>query len=376
MQGQQYLEAKLVYNYFRDYDPELGRYIQSDPIGLGGGINTYGYVGGNPINYVDPTGEAATLLAGCAAGAALGPIGCAVGAGALTIGTVWAINNGIDGTNDAIAKSSAGKTCPDDDDGDNGKCKRLRKRAENLRKEIYGKRIPTLENAHTNSFLPPKLVGIDENNNDLNILANEALYRFCFVEKNRIDSFSRIAAQAPAKQSELISTLFGLDTFNEFVRGFSPEIDGRYIDLVGVRAIQLSQKSLSLTGEQQQVKINTDALTTLIQEEANLAQSYRVGASYDQMLLELKGNDQCIGRISSLETELQQPVATKSNLTLARFKLVCESIKTNLINVADKRQKLANASQQVSFKQLYDAVVQIHPLSPNNCPAVMHFFQV
>ena len=195
-----------------------------------------------------------------------------------------------------------------------------------------------------------------------------------FVEKNRIDSFSRIAAQAPAKQSELISTLFGLDTFNEFVRGFSPEIDGRYIDLVGVRAIQLSQKSLSLTGEQQQVKINTDALTTLIQEEANLAQSYRVGASYDQMLLELKGNDQCIGRISSLETELQQPVATKSNLTLARFKLVCESIKTNLINVADKRQKLANASQQVSFKQLYDAVVQIHPLSPNNCPAVMHCF--
>lgn len=226
-----------------------------------------------------------------------------------------------------------------------------------------------LKNAHTNSFLPPKLVGVDENNNDLNILANEALYRFCFVEKNRIDSFSRIAAQAPAKQSELISTLFGLDTFNEFVRGFSPEIDGRYIDLVGVRAIQLSQKSLSLTGEQQQVKINTDALTTLIQEEANLAQSYREGATYDEMLLELKGNDQCIGRISSLETELQQPVATKSNLTLARFKLVCESIKTNLINVADKRQELANASQQVSFKQLYDAVVQIQPVSPNNCPA-------
>ena len=100
---------------------------------------------------------------------------------------------------------------------------------------------------------------------------------FVLLKKNRIDSFSRIAAQAPAKQSELISTLFGLDTFNEFVRGFSPEIDGRYIDLVGIKAIQLSQKSLSLTGEQQQVKINTDALTTLIQEEANLAQSYREG---------------------------------------------------------------------------------------------------
>lgn len=50
-------ETGLHYNYFRDYDPKTGRYIQSDPIGLIGGLNTYSYVEGNPFRYADPYGQ-------------------------------------------------------------------------------------------------------------------------------------------------------------------------------------------------------------------------------------------------------------------------------------------------------------------------------
>jgi RHS repeat-associated protein len=49
--------AERHYNLYRDYDPTLGRYLQADPIGLEGGDNVYGYVGGNPVGLIDPDGR-------------------------------------------------------------------------------------------------------------------------------------------------------------------------------------------------------------------------------------------------------------------------------------------------------------------------------
>jgi RHS repeat-associated protein len=83
-------ETNLHYNYFRDYDPAIGRYIQADPIGLESGINLYSYVDSNPLSYYDPNGQAKT---GVQIGGAIGG-----GIGAVVGGVIGGSGGAIGGT--------------------------------------------------------------------------------------------------------------------------------------------------------------------------------------------------------------------------------------------------------------------------------------
>jgi RHS repeat-associated protein len=89
--GQYYMaETGLNQNKNRDYDAFTGRYVESDPIGLQGGINTYSYVGSNPLTYVDPWG-----LAQCTYSIAEHSITCVSNDGKSAVTSSQGISSGL-----------------------------------------------------------------------------------------------------------------------------------------------------------------------------------------------------------------------------------------------------------------------------------------
>ena len=225
-----------------------------------------------------------------------------------------------------------------------------------------------LKNAYVDQFSPPRVIANFVDADSDIVTANEVQFRFFFVEKNRIDSFSRIAAHLPSRQIELISTLFGVDSFNDFVRGFSSEIDDKYIDTIGEKARELSSRQLSLEGDKQTIVSNTPLLTELETEGKMLAENYKQDMSFSDLLLELGTEDQP-GIIQKIDSELKQPIPSSSGLKHSELVQTREDIENTITEYNSKERELDRCSEELSFKQLYEAVIALTTVSQDMCPA-------
>lgn len=236
--------------------------------------------------------------------------------------------------------------------------------------EAESKRIAPrvyLANLHEGRFVPPVLKATDHQNREIDVVANAETYRFCFVERNRIDAFSRIAARPTAQRSELIATLFGMERFSDFVNHFNESIDGQLV-LEPSQEQLLQARSEALVNDQAIVNGDEKAQEALSEEEANLASGYSAGMTYAS-IKQLIGSEELPGRLQELEGILNVLPPAYIGLTRESFLQAFEAAQEQHEKTGRIETELAGRSAQVSFRALYTAVLALQDTEGDHCPA-------
>lgn len=223
-------------------------------------------------------------------------------------------------------------------------------------------------NARLRRHSPPVVTATLTQENPARVIPNEEAYRFCFIEKNRLDDFGRIAARTPADQRQLIATLFGVDQFADFVRGFNQTID-EDLDLVGRQGQELARRRLRLASAEETIRNEAEKLQGFADQEAELANSISPGNSFSVVCEWLIGTETQQGRLPYVRSALDvptPPVYGVSGATL--IKTLDDTYRTHT-ELTEAQSNLIQRSAEVSYKQLYEAVIQLSQASPKNCPA-------
>lgn len=224
-----------------------------------------------------------------------------------------------------------------------------------------------LANLHARRFEAPALRATDHQNGDIAVVANADTFRFCFIEKNRIDTFSRIAARPPAQRTELIATLFGMEKFNEFVGHFNESIDAQLVT-TATKQLALTGKRNALANDQAAVNGEAQALLDLAAEEAALAATHQEGLAYDG-LKAIIGTAEAPGRLQELDGILNAVPSAAIGISREGLLAAFETPRAAQEVLAGIAAKLEARSSQVSFKDLYSAVLALQATQGNHCPA-------
>lgn len=224
-----------------------------------------------------------------------------------------------------------------------------------------------LANLHARRFEAPTLMATDHQNREVAVVAAADTFRFCFIERNRIDAFSRIAARPPAQRTELIATLFGMEKFNEFVGHFNESIDAQLVTLAS-KQLALNGRRNALGNDQATVNGEAQAMLDLAAEEAAMAAAHQEGMAYDGLKAFI-GTADTPGRMQELDGILgalpPAAIGVSRDGMLAAF----EASRAAQVELAGIAAKLEARSSQVSFKDLYTAVLALQATHGDHCPA-------
>lgn len=231
-----------------------------------------------------------------------------------------------------------------------------------------------IRNYQKSMAVPPVAYGVNTAGQKVAIPQNQALYRFAFVEKNRIDGFARITATTSSAQKGRIATLFGLDAFSTFVDGFTDDIEKHIIppstkaDLFKTESQKYETDKTRITTIDSELLANAKMLDTLLKQVAQ-----KDVATGEELKVFLSGADGVSGHINELQKQKaeQIPSDLKTDL-LDSLPIVLSKLNSSLHTLGIDLIQLGALSADVNFKDLYNAINSISEI-PNSdvsfCPA-------
>jgi energy-coupling factor transporter ATP-binding protein EcfA2 len=227
-----------------------------------------------------------------------------------------------------------------------------------------------LANIHEGRFSDPELLATNAQGGEVRVTADENLFRFFFVEKNRIDNFSRIAATPPGRRTDLIATLFGMDQFNDFASNFNESMDAA-LTLGTQTQVQLATGRQALMADEATRDGEAAQLRALTLEAADYAATVAPDLSYDGLNLLVVGNGEAPSRLQELDAKLRALLPALTNNSREQVAELYANAESSAGRVATSQRALDERHSQVSFRQLFAAVRELGAEHGDRCPACL-----
>ncbi len=243
--------------------------------------------------------------------------------------------------------------------------------------EASARRIPVgdyIRNAIKHDADIPKAYFTDSSGKKVTIDENQNLYRFAFIERNRIEGFARIAATTPSHQKDRIATLFGLDEFNNFVNGFTDNF-AQYLSLENsaAKAFQMEKQKIDV----EKARLGKIDLELTESATAFLGLVCEVGlpqqSTRDDIERFFIGKDNVSGKIGDLQSKKAERIP--EDIEIESFDSIGQivlKIRAYISKLEEDLKQLSLLSSNVYYRALYsaiDAIAEMPAANRSVCPA-------
>ena len=240
--------------------------------------------------------------------------------------------------------------------------------------EADSKRIPVpdyIKNATSRRSANPVLYGDTATEKGIEVKADPRRFEFCFIEKNRIDGFARVAANTPAAQQARLAALFGLEEFNTFATQFNDSLDNYLAELVGKKGRDLAERAKVLVGHKSTLEGLPEKAKAVETRGAVLLAKHPDCKDLEEIKVALTGPDGNGGKLKLNNTEIGrlQNLKTTTDPGTDGILVAADELLRLIREKAESEEFLNQYKDQLSLRDLYAAILGNREKFGSACPA-------